>query len=225
MKLLWLDIETAGLRPNEDAILEISAAVAPFRRPFDLGPRHTWVFSVDSETYFKADDKVRAMHTQNGLWEACRTSTTRLSEAESALLDLAEPERSDLFHMFGGTEEEPPEPDKLCDLCLMRFEDFAQGDGDACPEAARKNKTILAGTSVHFDLGFLRVQMPTLAKKLSHRVYDVSAFALFCQSMGMETVKSELIHRASDDIDASVRYAQRCVQWLGQSSLFPKRSP
>jgi oligoribonuclease len=72
----------------------------------------------------------------------------------------------------------------------------------------------LAGSSIHFDHGFIRRHMPTLAKRLSHQHYDVSSVALFCRSLGMPHSKPEPAHRAMADVKASITYARQCRDWL-----------
>jgi oligoribonuclease len=81
------------------------------------------------------------------------------------------------------------------------------------PEDA--DRPVLAGNSVHFDLGFVRSTMPTLAKRLSHQVYDVSAVTLFCRSLGMpELHKEEEPHRAAADVYSSIQQARQCANWV-----------
>ena len=83
------------------------------------------------------------------------------------------------------------------------------------PEIAdREERTVLAGASVHFDLSFLRVWMPELARRLSHRVYDTSAIKLFCQSLGMNKLPKGEAHRAAADVLESVWQAEYCAKWL-----------
>jgi hypothetical protein len=78
---------------------------------------------------------------------------------------------------------------------------------------------VLAGDSVHFDLGFVRYHMPTLAKRLSHRVYDVSAIKLFCRSLGMPKIerKEDPVHRAAGDVLRSIEHAKYCADWLARN--------
>jgi oligoribonuclease len=75
-------------------------------------------------------------------------------------------------------------------------------------------KTVVAGNSVHFDLGFIRHHMPRLARRLSHRCYDVSAIQLFARSLGMpKPEKGPETHRAKDDVLASIAQAKRLAEW------------
>ena len=85
------------------------------------------------------------------------------------------------------------------------------------PEVEDKDeRATFAGSSVHFDLGFIRVHMPRLAKRLSHRVYCVSAVQLFCRSLGMaKPPKGPEPHRAAADVLASIERAKLCSDWLG----------
>jgi oligoribonuclease (3'-5' exoribonuclease) len=72
----------------------------------------------------------------------------------------------------------------------------------------------LAGASVHFDLGFLRSQMPELAVHLSHRVYDTSTLKAFFESIGVEHgVVNENQHRAKDDVIETLAVARRYREW------------
>jgi oligoribonuclease len=82
---------------------------------------------------------------------------------------------------------------------------------------SRDGLGILAGSSVHFDAAFLRCHMPTLAKRFSHRHYDVSALKLFCQSLGMPAFPRGEAHRALVDVDESIEHAQKCLDWLMRS--------
>lgn len=73
---------------------------------------------------------------------------------------------------------------------------------------------VLAGNSVHFDLGFIRAYMPTLAKRLSHRCYDVSAIKMFCESIGMPPIQPKKAHRARADVEESIAIAKQCAGWV-----------
>lgn len=87
------------------------------------------------------------------------------------------------------------------------------------PEKAPEgeDKPILAGNSVHFDLGFLRWHFPVFARRLSHKVYDVSSVYLFAQSLGMPPLpKEEEAHRAEADVLSSIRLAKRVRDFFGR---------
>jgi oligoribonuclease len=78
----------------------------------------------------------------------------------------------------------------------------------------KDERPILAGSSIHFDHDFIKVWMPKLAKRFSHRHYDVSALKLECQSQGMPKFKKAEAHRALADIHESIAHAKACREWL-----------
>lgn len=67
---------------------------------------------------------------------------------------------------------------------------------------------MVAGSSPHFDLGFIREHMPRLAQKLSHRIYDTSTLKTLFKSVGhVDTIQNHSKHRAANDIDNSLAFA------------------
>lgn len=88
------------------------------------------------------------------------------------------------------------------------------------PDVVDKNeRTVLAGSSVHFDHKFIAAAMPTLNQRLSHRHYDVSALKLECQSQGMPKFRKAEAHRALDDIMESIAHAKECREWQKKNIL------
>jgi oligoribonuclease len=170
MKLLWLDLETTGLDPNEDEILEIAVYEADHMTPFDVRPLYHAVLALHPAR--PMNELVFDMHTRNGLREECYRSEVSVSSVQVALLNLV-----------------PAETD-------------------------RKLLPVLAGSSIHFDLGFLRVHTPEFAARLSHRLYDVSAVKLFCESIGMPPLPKAEAHRSQADVLESIDHAQRCAAWV-----------
>ena len=83
-------------------------------------------------------------------------------------------------------------------------------------ETDRELQTTLAGSSIAFDLSFIRACMPRLARCLHYRTYDVSSVVLFCRSLGMPKLPKRLVHRAQDDILESIELARTCARWLGR---------
>jgi len=170
MKLLWLDLETTGLNPDEDEILEIAVYEADHMAPFEIRPLYHAVLHIDADRLLS--DFIRGMHTRNNLLMECYGSYVSVQNAHAELLDLV-----------------PVETD-------------------------RKLMPVLAGSSVHFDLGFLRSHMHELSTQFSHRLYDVSAVKLFCQSIGMPPLPKAEAHRAREDVLESIDHAQRCAAWV-----------
>lgn len=70
--LVWLDLETTGLDPQKDRILEVCTYIALFDKPFDAKLMHKAVMQCrDMKGLHEA---VLEMHAKNGLWAECVVS-------------------------------------------------------------------------------------------------------------------------------------------------------
>jgi oligoribonuclease len=173
MKLLWTDLETAGLDVAQHGILEVAAILADLERPFEpIADPYVAVLRWAEPAAMSAS--AREMHTRSGLLDESARSTLEVLDVERALLDLI----------------------------------------PAVTSTDRDDLTVMAGSSVSFDLGFVRRDMPRLAARMSHRVYDVTAVELFCRSMGMPKLPRAEAHRALADIRESLANARACAGWL-----------
>ena len=73
---------------------------------------------------------------------------------------------------------------------------------------------VLAGNSIHSDRAFIKKWMPELDLKLHYRMLDVSSWKLVMQSKyGVEFEKPE-VHRAFEDIQASIAELQYYLEWF-----------
>lgn len=73
---------------------------------------------------------------------------------------------------------------------------------------------VLAGNSIHNDRNFIKQWWPELDLKLHYRMLDVSAWKVFLQgAYGVQFEKKE-VHRAFDDIQASIAELQYYLQWF-----------
>lgn len=73
---------------------------------------------------------------------------------------------------------------------------------------------VLAGNSIHNDRNFIKRWWPELDLKLHYRMLDVSAWKVFMQgAYGVEFEKKE-VHRAFDDIQASIAELQHYLEWF-----------
>lgn len=73
---------------------------------------------------------------------------------------------------------------------------------------------VLAGNSIHSDRAFIKRWWPELDLKLHYRMLDVSSLKVFMQGKyGLQFEKKE-VHRAFDDIQASIAEWQYYLEWL-----------
>jgi len=185
MKLVWLDIESTGLDPLKCDLIEIAACITDIVRPFEVTLPTTR--PIDPTTGYRA-----VIHYVPDL------------------------ERLDPYVVKMHTEN------RLWAACAKSTITIAVAAaallalvGEPGLDAkGRKELHTLGGSSVHFDHGFLRVHMPTLASKFSHRVYDASAIKLFCRSLGMTRMPKTGAHRAMADVNESIAHAKACAEWL-----------
>ncbi len=182
---LWLDLETTGLDPKKDHILEAAWAY--------LRPEEMWVLTPEgfekrvSTQLFRPYDEMRLspfvshMHSKSGL-------LSDIYEAKDASL---RDQRYVETLIYG-----------LCSEYRWPSE--------------KHSRVVLAGSSVRFDLDFLKERIGSLSQRLSYRVLDVSGLTLFCRSLGMQTEQraKNTAHRAKDDIVASYQIGWDCLSWL-----------
>lgn len=86
--LVWLDLETTGLDPELDRILEIGVIVTDE----DLATLsvHRRVLAIDAigAERLAANDFVREMHLRSGLIAECELSTLTLGQATAELIEI-----------------------------------------------------------------------------------------------------------------------------------------
>lgn len=73
---------------------------------------------------------------------------------------------------------------------------------------------VLAGNSIHNDRNFIKYWMPALDLKLHYRMLDVSSWKIVMQSKHGVTFEKKEIHRAFDDIQASIAELQHYLEWF-----------
>lgn len=76
---------------------------------------------------------------------------------------------------------------------------------------------VLAGNSIHNDRGFIREQWPQLDLKLHYRMLDVSAWKVFMQGRYGVNYEKKEVHRAFDDIQASIAELQNYLEYFKMS--------
>ncbi len=79
-----------------------------------------------------------------------------------------------------------------------------------------EDPAILAGNSIHNDRLFIKQWMPALDLKLHYRMLDVTSWKIVMQGKhGVDFEKKE-VHRAFDDIQASIAELQNYLDWFKQ---------
>jgi oligoribonuclease len=77
---------------------------------------------------------------------------------------------------------------------------------------------VLAGNSIHNDRGFIKQWWPQLDLKLHYRMLDVSGWKVLMQGKyGVQFEKKE-VHRAFDDIQASIAELHHYLEWFKNGS-------
>lgn len=80
-----------------------------------------------------------------------------------------------------------------------------------------REPAVLAGNSIYNDRKFITEWWPALDLKLHYRMLDVSSWKVFMQGrFGVDFEKQE-VHRAYDDIQASIAELQHYLEWFNQS--------
>lgn len=73
---------------------------------------------------------------------------------------------------------------------------------------------VLAGNSIHNDRNFIKYWWPQLDLKLHYRMLDVSAWKVLMQAKYDVQFEKKEVHRAFDDIQASIAELQHYLGWF-----------
>src|SRR5574337_2037308 len=83
--LYWIDLETTGLNPSVDVILEIAVSKATLQDPFEATPIYHRILRCAKPNL---DAFIVDMHTKHGLLAECSQSDAGVLLAEKELLEL-----------------------------------------------------------------------------------------------------------------------------------------
>jgi oligoribonuclease len=88
-RLVWIDLEMTGLKPETDRILEVALVVTDADlAPIAVAP--VWVLHQDDSTLATMDSWNQGTHARSGLIEKVKASTSNEIEVEAAALAFLE---------------------------------------------------------------------------------------------------------------------------------------
>lgn len=193
-EFIWLDLETTGLDPDRDIILEFAAGIANDGIGGDFTPIEIVHSVVDPKSY--ASWRV---------YERTPTGFTFDKEMDGPTALAGMDPFVQRMHSKNGLLDELAKPELCCSI--------SEAD-DYLAALAPDGKPSLAGNSVHFDLAFIKKHMPKFAARLSHRVFDVSTLLRAERTYGDSHAAIQVpasAHRAREDVLASLETAGRFI--------------
>jgi oligoribonuclease (3'-5' exoribonuclease) len=203
--LMFCDLEATGLDPREDSILELSYELTTFAYPFLPPVVGAYLPLADTLLVTEgAEDMADHLITDEvtGKVIDVRKSVNGQPFVHPTVVEMHEKNG-----LFVALRKGPTLTLAAIEAQLLNLSADWPLDKD--------RKVRLAGNSVHFDLSFLRVHIPTFAKRLSHQVFDVSATLLACRAAGMPAPpKPEEAHRARADVERSLATARMLSEWM-----------
>lgn len=85
-KIVWIDVETTGLNPRADALLEVACVVTDNHlTALGFG---TWVLGFPKEHDYAIDPFVVEMHDVNGLWKECERAELTAKDVDLEVMKL-----------------------------------------------------------------------------------------------------------------------------------------
>lgn len=206
--IVFVDVETTGLNPQKDVLLEVAFVVTD-----DNLVEQAFVEVVirggDIKEMIKCgliDPIVVKMHTDNGLFVFASSDGMELHAAQDLLVSFVKNHFSTV-------------PKVEIDSCIDCRRGKKEHDSTltlACPRgfysqlSSALPRTPLAGSTVGFDRAFLKQHMPELEKLFSYRSIDVSSLTELAQRWALYTYvdrpKAGKAHRALADVRESIAY-------------------
>jgi oligoribonuclease len=132
-----------------------------------------------------------------------------VKQSDSAWIDEMDPFVRDMHTRNGLIEECQSERAVTLGLLEQHLISLAM------PLCTGPRSVVLAGSTVHFDQSFIRVHMPRLAERLSHRCFDVSTLKMADRAWADQPFKKAEAHRALPDVLESLEHAKeiRARRW------------
>ena len=85
--IVWIDIETTGTDPKHDSILQIALIIAD--KDFNAIEEHEWIVKHRlMDVLSQADDYVKQMHTETGLWNRIEREGLPLTTIDSHIYSI-----------------------------------------------------------------------------------------------------------------------------------------
>lgn len=178
-KLLWIDLEMTGLRPQTDRIIEVAAIVTDF----DLREIASYQSAV------KHPERLLRTLVGESAWHLTQPEYTERVVSDSL---KGKTEKVVQTELIGFVEQHIGLSQK------PELYPFTQGSLEA------KGEVYLAGNSIATDRAFIDQWWLEFARILHYRMLDVSSFKLWHLAKGGQKFQKQMKHRALDDIRESI---------------------